>query len=398
MAQTFDTHEQDTMQLSIGPHHPATHGVLRVILELNGEIIVKAAPETGFLHTGIEKTAENLTWNQATAVVDRMDYLNSIGNNVGYCLAVEKLLGITDRIPERANVARVILMELQRITSHLVFLGTGALDLGAMTPIFWTFDLREHILDIFEEVTGQRMNPSYMRVGGLAHDLPEHFKEIVNNFLKIAPGKMQDLKNLILGHPIFKDRTIGVGKISEEKALALGLTGHNLRITGNDYDVRKYYPYCGYENYDFKVPTRQNGDLNDRISIRFDEIDESLKIIKQGIDNLPDGRYIIEDRKLVLPPKEEVKQSMEALIHHFKLVQQGFEVPAGEVYQAVESPRGELGFYLISDGGNKPMRMRVRGPAFYATYALGTLLPGHYVGDMVGIIAGIDPIFGEVDR
>ncbi|HYF80458.1 MAG TPA: NADH dehydrogenase (quinone) subunit D [Symbiobacteriaceae bacterium] len=398
MAQTFDTHEQDTMQLSIGPHHPATHGVLRVILELNGEIIVKAAPETGFLHTGIEKTAENLTWNQATAVVDRMDYLNSIGNNVGYCLAVEKLLGITDRIPERANVARVILMELQRITSHLVFLGTGALDLGAMTPIFWTFDLREHILDIFEEVTGQRMNPSYMRVGGLAHDLPEHFKEIVNNFLKIAPGKMQDLKNLILGHPIFKDRTIGVGKISEEKALALGLTGHNLRITGNDYDVRKYYPYCGYENYDFKVPTRQNGDLNDRISIRFDEIDESLKIIKQGIDNLPDGRHIIEDRKLVLPPKEEVKQSMEALIHHFKLVQQGFEVPAGEVYQAVESPRGELGFYLISDGGNKPMRMRVRGPAFYATYALGTLLPGHYVGDMVGIIAGIDPIFGEVDR
>ena len=398
MAQTFDTHEQDTMQLSIGPHHPATHGVLRVILDLNGEIIVKAQPETGFLHTGIEKTAENLTWNQATAVVDRMDYLNSIGNNVGYCLAVEKLLGITDRIPDRATVARVILMELQRITSHLVFLGTGALDLGAMTPIFWTFDLREHILDIFEEVTGQRMNPSYMRVGGLAHDLPEHFKEIVNNFLKIAPGKMQDLKNLILGHPIFKDRTIGVGKISEEKALALGLTGHNLRITGNDYDVRKYYPYCGYENYDFKVPTRQNGDLNDRISIRFDEIDESLKIIKQGIDNLPDGRYIIEDRKLVLPPKEEVKQSMEALIHHFKLVQQGFEVPAGEVYQAVESPRGELGFYLISDGGNKPMRMRVRGPAFYATYALGALLPGHYVGDMVGIIAGIDPIFGEVDR
>jgi NADH-quinone oxidoreductase subunit D len=398
MAQTFDTHEQDTMTLSIGPHHPATHGVLRVILELNGEIIVKAQPETGFLHTGIEKTAENLTWNQATAVVDRMDYLNSIGNNVGYCLAVEKLLGITDRIPDRATVARVILMELQRITSHLVFLGTGALDLGAMTPIFWTFDLRERILDIFEEVTGQRMNPSYMRVGGLAHDLPEHFKEIVNNFLKIAPGKMQDLKNLILGHPIFKDRTIGVGKISAEKALALGLTGHNLRITGNDYDVRKYYPYCGYENYDFKVPTRQNGDLNDRISIRFDEIDESLKIIKQGIDNLPDGRYIIEDRKLVLPPKEEVKQSMEALIHHFKLVQQGFEVPAGEVYQAVESPRGELGFYLISDGGNKPMRMRVRGPAFYATYALGTLLPGHYVGDMVGIIAGIDPIFGEVDR
>ncbi|MDF2631158.1 MAG: NADH-quinone oxidoreductase subunit [Symbiobacteriaceae bacterium] len=398
MAQTFDTHEKDTMTLSIGPHHPATHGVLRVILELNGETIVKAMPETGFLHTGIEKTAENLTWNQATTVVDRMDYLNSIGNNVGYCLAVEKLLGITDRIPERATVARVVLMELQRITSHLVYLGTGALDLGAMTPFFWTFDLREQILDIFEEVTGQRMNPSYMRAGGLAHDLPEHFGEMVRTFLKIAPGKMQDLRNLILGNPIFIDRTVGVAKISMEKALALGQTGHNLRITGCDYDVRKYYPYCGYENYDFKVPVRQNGDLNDRISIRFDEIDESLKIIQQGIDNLPDGRHIIEDRKLVLPPKEEVKESMEALIHHFKLVQRGFDVPAGEVYQAVESPRGELGFYLISDGGNKPMRMRVRGPAFYATYALEHLLPGHYVGDMAGIIAGQDPIFGEVDR
>lgn len=398
MAQTFENHEQDTMTLSIGPHHPATHGVLRVILELNGETIVKAQPETGFLHTGIEKTAENLTWNQATTVVDRMDYLNSIGNNVGYCLAVEKLLGITDRIPERATVARVILMELQRITSHLVYLGTGALDLGAMTPFFWTFDLREQILDIFEEVTGQRMNPSYMRVGGLAHDLPHHFEEIVRNFLKVAPGKMQDLRNLILGNPIFIDRTKGVAKISMEKALAWGLTGHNLRITGCDYDVRKYYPYCGYENYDFKVPVRQNGDLNDRISIRFDEIDEALKIVQQALDNLPDGRHIIDDRKLVLPPKEEVRHSMEALIHHFKLVQQGFDVPAGEVYQATESPRGELGFYLISDGGNKPMRMRVRGPAFYATYAISELMPGHYVGDMAGIIAGQDPIFGEVDR
>ncbi|HYF95457.1 MAG TPA: NADH dehydrogenase (quinone) subunit D [Symbiobacteriaceae bacterium] len=398
MAQTFETHQQDRMTLSIGPHHPATHGVLRVILELEGETIRKATPETGFLHTGIEKTAENLTWNQATTVVDRMDYLNCIGNNVGYCLAVEKLLGITDRIPERATVARVLLMELQRITSHLVYIGTGGLDLGAMTPFFWCFDLREQILDIFEEVTGQRMNPSYMRVGGLAHDLPAHFKEIVGNFLKVAPAKMQDLRNLILGNPIFIDRTKGTAKISMEKALGLGLTGHNLRITGCDYDVRKYYPYCGYENYDFKVPTYQNGDLFDRIAIRFDEVDESLKICQQALANLPDGRHIIDDRKLVLPPKAEVKQSMEALIHHFKLVQSGFDVPAGEVYHAVESPRGELGFYIISDGGNKPMRMRVRGPAFYATYALAELLPGHYVGDMAGIIAGVDPVFGEVDR
>jgi NADH-quinone oxidoreductase subunit D len=391
-------YQQDRMTLSVGPHHPATHGVLRVVLELEGENIVKATPETGFLHTGIEKTAEHLTWNQATTVIDRMDYLNSIGNNVGYCLAVEQLLGITDRIPERATVARVILMELQRIASHLVYLGTGALDLGAMSPIFYTFDIRDHILDIFEECSGQRMNPSYIRVGGLAQDLPHNFNQMVTDFMVYAAPKFQELRDLILGNPIFLDRTIGVSKMSEERAIAWGLTGHNLRVTGNDYDVRKYYPYCGYENYDFKVPVYRNGDLNDRINIRFDEIDESMKIIKQAVANLPDGRHVIDDRKLVLPPKHEVKESMEALIHHFKLVQQGFEVPAGEVYHAVESPRGELGFYIISDGGNKPMRVRVRGGAFYATYALTELLPGHIVGDMAGIIAGVDPVFGEVDR
>jgi NADH-quinone oxidoreductase subunit D len=398
MAQTINTESQDRMTLSIGPHHPATHGVLRVILELEGETIMKATPETGFLHTGIEKNAESLTWQQANTVIDRMDYLNPIGNNCGYCLTVEKMLGITDRIPERATVARVILMELQRIASHLVFIGTGGLDLGAMSPFFYCFDLREQILDIFEEVTGQRMNPSYIRVGGLAQDLPAHFTPIVEKFLKDAPGKMQELRDLILGNPIFIDRTRGIAKISEEKAIELGLTGHNLRITGNDYDVRKYYPYCGYEKYDFNVPVYRNGDLFDRVAIRFDEVDESLKIVRQALANLPDGSHVIDDRKLVLPPKAEVKQSMEALIHHFKLVQHGFDVPATEVYHAVESPRGELGFYLISDGGNKPARVRVRPPAFYATYALTELLRGHYVGDMAGIIAGIDPVFGEVDR
>jgi len=386
------------MQLSIGPHHPATHGVLRVILELEGEIIAKAQPETGFLHTGIEKNAEHLTWQQANVVIDRMDYLNPLGNNCGYCLTVEKALGITDRIPARATVARVILMELQRIASHLVYISTGGLDLGAITPFFWGFDIREQILDIFEETTGQRMNPSYIRIGGLAQDLPANFKEMVHKFLKETPGRMQDMRNLILGNPIFIDRTRGVGKLPQERALALGLTGHNLRVTGCDYDVRKYYPYCGYEKYDFKVPVYHNGDLNDRIALRFDEVDESLKIVKQALDNLPDGRHVIDDRKLVLPPKEEVKESMEALIHHFKLVQYGFDVPAGETYHAVESPRGELGFYIVSEGGNKPARVRVRPPAFYATYALSEMLPGHFVADMAGIIAGIDPVFGEVDR
>lgn len=327
-----------------------------------------------------------------------MDYLNPIGNNCGYVLAVEKALGITDRIPERATVTRVILLELQRIASHMVFIGTGALDLGAMSPFFYTFDLREAILDIFEETTGQRMNPSYIRIGGLAQDIPHHFKEIVSKFLAEAPAKVQEMRDLILGNPIFIDRTKGVGVISPETALSLGLTGHNLRVCGHDYDIRKYYPYCGYENYDFKVPVYTGGDLRDRVRIRFDEIDESFKIIRQALANLPDGRHVIDDRKLVLPPKAEVKESMEALIHHFKLVQYGFDVPAGEVYHAIESPRGELGFYIVSDGGNKPARVRVRPPSMYATYALSEMLKGHLVADMVGIIAGVDPVFGEVDR
>ncbi|HEY3363445.1 MAG TPA: NADH dehydrogenase (quinone) subunit D [Symbiobacteriaceae bacterium] len=386
------------MTLSIGPHHPATHGVLRVVLELEGEIIQKAQPEIGFLHTGIEKTAESLNWQQANVVLDRMDYLNSLGNNCGFCLTVEKALGITDRIPDRATVARVILLELQRIASHMVFLSTGGLDVGATTPYFWGFDVREHILDIFEETCGNRMNPSYIRIGGLAQDLPANFKEMVDAFLKWAPERIKEIKDLVLHNPIFIDRTRNVGKMDMNTALSYGLTGHNLRVTGSDFDVRKYYPYMGYENYDFKVPVYTNGDMWDRTAIRFDEVDESLKIIRQALDNLPDGPHVIDDRKLVLPPKAEVKQSMEALIHHFKLVQYGFDVPAGETYHATESPRGELGFFVVSDGGNKPARVRVRPPAFYATHALPALLPGHFISDMIVIIAGIDPIFGEVDR
>lgn len=388
----------ERMKLSIGPHHPATHGVLRVVLELEGETIVDAQPETGFLHTGIEKNAEALNWQQANTVIDRMDYLNPLGNNCGYCLTVEKLLGITDRIPERATVIRVIMLELQRIASHMVFLSTGALDLGAITPFFYGFDHREQILDLFEEVTGQRMNPSYVRIGGVAQDVPAHFEGMVRKILKEMPQKIDELRDLILFNPIFMDRTKGVGVISQEKALALGLTGHNLRVTGSDYDVRKYYPYMGYEQYDFKVPVYSNGDLWDKVAIRFDEMFESLKIIQQAIDNLPDGRHVIDDRKLVLPPRAELKTSMEALIHHFKIVQYGFDVPAGEAYQATESPRGELGFYIVSDGTNKPMRVRVRPPSLFATYALSEILKGHMVADMVGIIAGVDPVFGEVDR
>ncbi|BAD40574.1 MAG: NADH-quinone oxidoreductase subunit D [Symbiobacterium thermophilum] len=402
MAEDLHLEEQrpERMTLSIGPHHPATHGVLRVKLELEGETVVKAEPETGFLHTGIEKTAEHLTWNQATTVMDRMDYLSPISNNTGYVMAVEKLLGIEDRIPEKARVTRVILLELNRVASHLVGLGTGGLDYGNIgTPIFWAFELRDRILDIFEHTTGQRMNPSYMRVGGLAYDLPHNFKEMVEDFLKVAPGRIQELKDVMLHNPIFVDRAKGVSVITYEQALRYGLTGRNLRVTGSDYDVRKYYPYLGYENYDFKVPVYTDGDSWSRVAITFDEMFESLKIIRQALDNLPwDDRYIIDDRKLVLPPKQEVKHSMEALIHHFKLVHHGFDVPAGEVYVSIESPRGEIGFYVVSDGGNKPMRVRVRPPSFYAVYSLPVLLEGHLLSDMVGAIATIDPVFGEVDR
>lgn len=402
MAQDLPNEEQqrDRMSLSIGPHHPATHGVLRVKVELEGETVVDAEPETGFLHTGIEKTAESLTWNQATTVMDRMDYLAPISNNTGYVMAVEKLLGITDRIPEKATVARVILLELNRIASHLVGLGTGGLDFGNIgTPIFWAFELRDHILDIFEHTTGQRMNPSYMRVGGLAYDLPHNFKEMVEDFLKLAPSRIQELKDVMLYNPIFMDRSKGVSPITYEQALSYGLTGRNLRVTGSDYDIRKYYPYLGYEKYDFDVPVYTDGDTWSRTAITFDEMFESLKIVRQALDNLPwDGRHVIDDRKLVLPPKQEVKHSMEALIHHFKLVQHGFDVPAGEAYQFIESPRGEIGFYVVSDGGNRPMRVRVRPPSFYAVYSLPVLLRGELLSDLVGAVATIDPIFGEVDR
>lgn len=400
MAQVRNTEEQhqDRMSLSIGPHHPATHGVLRMKIELEGETVVHSEPENGFLHTGIEKNAEALTWQQANTVIDRMDYLSPISNNCGYVLTVEKLLGITDRIPERATVVRVILLELQRIASHLITAGIGGVDFGATTPVFWGFELREYILDILEHTTGQRMNPSYIRVGGLAYDIPHNFKELVENFLKVAPGRIQELKDLVLYNPILMDRSRGVGKISYETALQYGLTGRNLRVTGSDYDLRKYYPYCGYENYDFNVPVYTEGDTWSRVAIVFDEMFESLKIVRQALDNLPDGRHVIDDRKLVLPPKHEVKESMEALIHHFKLVQHGFDVPAGEAYHAVESPRGEIGFYVVSDGGNKPMRVRVRPPSFYAVYALPEVLRGGLLADLVVGIATLDPVFGEVDR
>ncbi|HEY8498572.1 MAG TPA: NADH dehydrogenase (quinone) subunit D [Limnochordales bacterium] len=392
----IDESGQERMTVSIGPHHPSTHGVLRLIVELDGERIAQAEAEIGFLHTGIEKHAENLTWQQAITVLDRMDYLSPLSNNLGYVLAVEKLLGI--EVPRRARYVRVLLTELQRIASHLVWLGTHALDLGAQSIFFYCFDLREGILDIFEETAGARMNPSYFRVGGLARDIPPSFARMVGGWLREFPRRMAQLRAILDENPIWLSRIQRVGAISADDAIAWGLTGPNLRASGVAYDVRKAFPYSGYEEFDFEVPVGRHGDVYDRYVVRMAEMEQSARIVQQALEGLPEGPWRVEDRKIVLPPKEEVKRSMEALIHHFKLVSYGFDVPAGEVYQAVESPRGEIGFYVVSDGGNRPLRVRVRPPSFYNTQALPTLLKGHLIADMVAIIASIDPVFGEVDR
>ncbi|MBX6377130.1 MAG: NADH dehydrogenase (quinone) subunit D [Clostridia bacterium] len=384
------------MTVSMGPHHPSTHGVLRLVLELEGETVVDAAPEIGFLHTGIEKTAENLRWQQAITVIDRADYLSPLNNNLGYVLAVEKLLGI--EVPRRARYVRVMLAELQRLASHLVWLGTHALDLGAQSVFFYAFDAREGILDLFEEVSGARMNPSYFRVGGLAQDLPEGFEGRVRTFLDEFPRRLEELRAILDENPIWVERLKGVGAIDAEAALDWGLTGPILRATGVPYDVRKAFPYSGYEEFSFQVPVGTEGDAWDRYVVRMREMDESVAIVRQALEGLPEGPYQIDDRKIVLPPKHEVKESMEALIHHFKLAAHGFTVPPGAVYQAVEGPRGEVGFYVVSDGGNQPYRVRIRPPSFYNVQALPVMVRDRLLADVVTVIASIDPVFGEVDR
>lgn len=386
----------ERLTLSIGPHHPSTHGVLRVVVELEGETIAEATPEVGFLHTGIEKNAEHLLWQQAITVLDRMDYLSPLSNNLGYVLAVEKLLGL--QVPERARVVRVLMVELQRIASHLVWLGTTALDLGAQSAYFYAFDLREGILDLFEEATGARLNPSYFRIGGLAQDLPDHWVEMARAYLAKFPGRMAEFRALLDRNPIWVDRTRGIGVLSAQQAIALGLTGPLLRASGVNYDVRRAFPYCGYERYDFEVPLGNEGDAYDRYLVRMREMEESARIVEQALEELEPGPVMVDDRKIALPPKDELRVSMEALVHHFKLVAHGFEVPQGAVYQAVESPRGEIGFYVVSSGGTRPWRVRVRPPSFYNVQAVPAMAEGHLVADLVTILATTDPVFGEVDR
>lgn len=387
---------QDNMLLSMGPQHPSTHGVLRLLLELDGETVVNMAPDIGFLHTGIEKNMEAKTYTKALVMTDRMDYLSPMSNNLGYILAVEKLLGV--EATPRAQAIRVILAELQRVASHLVWLGTSALDLAAMTVFLYAFREREYILDLFEMVAGQRMMVSYFRPGGVWRDLPEEFAPAVRKFLDFMPEKIADYDGLLKKNPIFLKRTKGVGVVSAEEAIAWGLTGGCLRGSGVNYDVRKATPYCGYEQYDFDVPLETDGDVYARYLVRMGEMWQSLRIIEQALDKLPDGPVQIDDRKIVPPPRAELSQSMEAVIHHFKLWTEGFSAPAGYVYQAIESPRGEFGVYLRGDGGPKPARVHFRGPSYVNLASLPHMSKNLFVADVVAIIGSIDIVLGEIDR
>ena len=389
----------NSMVLSMGPQHPSTHGVLQVMLEIEGETVVKAEPEIGYLHTGIEKSAENLFWSQAQTVIERMDYLAPESNALCYALAVEKLLGVTDAIPKRARAIRVLFAELTRIASHCVWLGTGGIDLGALSVFFYTFDLRENILDLQEAAGGARMHPNYVRIGGLNGDLPDGFLAKLDALIEKFPGRMRDLRGLLQANPILQDRMIDVGVLSLDDALQWNCTGPTLRACGVAYDVRRAFPYSSYEEYEFDIPTRTEGDAYARFLVRLDEMEESHRIIKQVRAKLDTpGPVLVDDPKIAAPPKETIALSMEALIHHFKIVSEGFRVPPGDVYHAVEGPRGELGFYIVSDGGNRPYRVRTRPPSMYNLQALKSIAPGNLIADLVVSIGSLDPVFGEVDR
>jgi NADH-quinone oxidoreductase subunit D len=390
----------NAMVLSMGPQHPSTHGVLQIMLEIEGENIVKAEPEIGYLHTGIEKNCENQFWSTAQTNVERMDYLAPSSNALCYALAVERLLGITDEIPERAQHIRVLNAEMTRLASHCVWLGTAAIDLGALSVFFYTFDLREHILDMQEAAGGARMHPNYMRVGGVNGDLPDGYMERLDVLIEKFPGRMRDLRALLQANPILQDRMVDVGIISREEALQWNLTGPSLRASGIAYDVRRAYPYCVYDQYDFNVPVRDEGDSYARFLVRLDEMEESFGIVKQAREHLKKirGPVAIDNAKIFPPPKETIALSMEALIHHFKVMTESFRVPPGDVYQAVEGPRGELGFYIVSNGENRPYRIRTRPPSMYNLQALKGMAPGNLIADLVVMIGSLDPVFGEVDR
>ena len=387
---------ENTMVINMGPHHPSTHGVLRLICELDGETIIQCKCQVGYLHTGMEKEAEYLQYNKCVVMTDRMDYLNPSGNNLAHALTVEKLLGC--EIPRRGQYIRVILVELTRIASHCIWLGTHALDLGAITPFFYTMQQREIILDMIEMVSGVRMMPSWIIPGGLRGDLPEGFEPKLRKFIQEFPEELEQLENLLVENPIWKGRTQNIGVLTPEQVLELGCSGPIARGSGIPWDLRKSNPYSGYEEFDFKIAVGTYGDVYDRFLVRIAEMKESLKILEQAIDGLPEGPYNTSDRKIIPPPKEELDHSMESLIHHFKLYTEGYRPPVGEAYAAIEGPRGELGFYIVSDGTNRPYRWHERPPSLMNLKSLEVTAVGRMISDLVAMIGSIDIILGEVDR
>ncbi len=386
----------ETMVINMGPQHPSTHGVLRVMAELDGEIVLDAKPIVGYLHTGMEKTGEELTYVQGCTNVTRMDYASPLSNELVYCLAAEKLLGI--EIPERATWARMLLVELNRISSHLLFQATNGMDIGAVSMMIYGWREREEALRVLEKITGLRMNHNFIRVGGIAADLPDGWKKDILDLCDIVEKGVHQYNALLTGNPIFQERMVGVGILSTEDALALSATGPILRSTGYNWDLRKEQPYLAYDEVDFDVITTTNGDVFDRYRIRLYEILESIKIVKQCVEKMPKGDYRVQDKKVTPPPRARIDESMEALIHHFKLFTEGFKVPAGETYAAVESPRGEIGCYIVSDSSSKPLRMHVRGPSFYNLQTMVPMMKDRYFADAVAVISSVDPIMGEVDR
>lgn len=396
LPKTVDTSRY--MVLNMGPQHPATHGVLRLLVELDGEEIVGVHPDLGYLHSGFEKSGESKRYKDFVPYTDRMDYVSGMSNNLGYCLTVEKLLGI--EVPPRAQAIRVIVAELQRLASHLVWLATHILDISGtiMSLLMYAFREREQIMDIFELICGARLTTSYIRIGGLWRDVPPAFAGRVREVLDYFPARIDEYERMLTDNPILRGRLEGIGKLTPEQAIALGCTGPMLRATGIPYDVRKVFPYSGYEKYDFEIPTATEGDCYARYRVRMAEMRQSLRIIRQALDTLPDGPTMTSDRKVALPPRKELDTSMEALIHHFKLVTEGFFPPEGEVYHGIESSKGELGFYIYSDGTPKPYRLHIRGPSFVNLQATDTMARGHLISDLVAIIGSIDIVLGEVDR
>ncbi|WP_370327335.1 NADH-quinone oxidoreductase subunit D [Euzebya sp.] len=409
-----DAVEDDLMVINMGPQHPSTHGVLRMVLTMDGETVVDNQPVIGYLHTGIEKNTEYRPWTQGVTFVTRMDYLSPLHNELGYCLAVEKLLGITDQVPERAQAIRVIMTELNRVASHQIAMATTGMELGSTSAMIYGFRDREDILDIFEFVTGLRMNHAYIRPGGVSQDVPEDFVERARQVVAGTRTRIGEFEDLITENPIWQERNVGVGILTREQCLDLGVTGPVLRSTGLAHDLRKTHPYCGIEQYDFDVPTTDTCDCYGRYLVRIEEMRQSLRIVEQALDRLPGGPVMVQDKKIGWPAqlalgpdglgnaKEYIGkimgQSMEALIHHFKLVTEGFEVPRGTAYQAVESPRGELGYHVTSSGTNMPYRVRVRDPSFIHIGAIGAITRGLLVADVIAAVASLDPVMGGVDR